>query len=160
MKDKAMEKTKWKPKGKDSNKSSFKSNGKPGFKDSGKPGFRGKGKFAGKPKEEERVNTPSYVLRKIEECISVSGSAKQSKIMMDKLYEATKYMFELQALEKKGIYNAKPKAKDYISSFVNKKNQLLMEGIERAFQDGESKEKILQNDKFFNDEVRQFLEKL
>ncbi len=132
MKSKIMEKVKWKTKGKEN----------------------------GKAKEKERMNTPSYVLMKIEECIGIANSSKQSKIMVDKLYEATKYMAELEVLEKKGLYKGKPKAKDYISSFVNKKDKILTEGIERAFKNGESKEKILENNKFFNEEIIAFLEKL
>ena len=148
MKSKTMEKVKWKVKGKDSGKAKWKAKGKTN------------GKANGIAKEKERINSPGYVLMRIEECIRLSNSAKQSKVMIDKLYEATKYMAELEVLEKKGLYKGKPKAKDYISSFVNRKDKMLMEGIERAFENGESKEKILENDKFFNEEIRDFLEKL
>lgn len=105
----------------------------------------------------EKGNTPSYVLMKIEQCISVASSASSVKIITDKLYEASGFIAELAELEKKGLYKGSPKAADYIKSFVQRKDYILMEGIKRALAAGESKEKILQNEKFLTDEMKEFV---
>lgn len=102
-------------------------------------------------------NTPSYVLMKIEECIRVADSAKSVRSVVNQLYEASKYMAELQVLEKEGRYKGKPSSKEYIASFVQRKDRIIMAGIDRALAAGETKEKIMESKKFFSDEVIAFL---
>ena len=105
----------------------------------------------------EKGNTASYVLMKIEQCISVCHTASNVKIVADKLFEASKYIAELEKLEHSGLYKGTPHAKDYVRSFVNRKDKLLMDAIKRALASGESKEKILESQKFFTDEMKEFI---
>jgi hypothetical protein len=104
--------------------------------------------------------TPSYVLMQIENCISAAETASQSKVVVDKLYEATKFISQLEEMEKKGVYKSKPSSKEYAKAFVNKKDKILMDGIKRAYAAGETKEEILKNRKFYSDELIAFIENL
>jgi hypothetical protein len=108
----------------------------------------------------KKENSLSFVLMKIEECIQLANTAKKMKIVVDKLYEATKYIAELQKLEEKGFYKGKPKAKDYVLAFTNQKEKILLEGVSRCYKAGESKEEILKNQKFFSDDVKKSVEQL
>ncbi len=104
--------------------------------------------------------TASFVLMKIENSIQAAETANVSKVVVDKLYEATKYIGELESMEKKGLYRGKPSAKDYTAAFVNRKDKILMEGIGRAYAAGETKEQLLANQKFFNDELINYIQNL
>lgn len=106
----------------------------------------------------EKGNTASYVLMKIEQCISVAASASNMKVVTDKLYEASGFIAELAELEKKGLYKGSPKAADYIKSFVNRKDVILMEAIDRSLAAGQSKEEILSCQKFLTDEMKEYIQ--
>ncbi len=113
-----------------------------------------------KVKPTEKYNTPSYVLKKIEDCVEVALTANKTALIAGKIYEASKYIKELEKLEEMGIYKGKTKSKDYTATLIHRKDKILIDGIKRAYAAGETKEQIMENNKYFSDEVKDFVDTL
>lgn len=111
-------------------------------------------------KSSQKYNTPSFVLRKIEDAIQIALTANKTSLIAGKIYEASKYIDELKNLEEMGIYRGKNKSKDYVSSLLNRKDKILIDGIKRAYNNGETKEEIMESSKYFSDEVKAFIDTL
>ena len=111
-------------------------------------------------KSSQKYNTPSFVLRKIEDAIQIALTAEKTSLIVGKIYEASKYIDELKKLEEMGIYRGKIKSKDYISSLLNRKDKIIIDGIKRAYNNGETKEQIMESSKYFSDEVKSFVDTL
>ncbi len=110
--------------------------------------------------DNKKYNSPSFVLKRIESAIEVALTSNKTSLIYGKLFEAQKYINELKHLEEMGIYRGKTKSKDYVSTFLNRKDKIIIDGIKRCYENGETLDQIMESSKYFSDEVMEFVKTL